>query len=271
MKKSAMLLFIAAYALHSWAAAPPQEYLVGPGDLIKISVAELDDVEDNYRIDSQGHLSLPYLGRIDVQDKSLQDLTTTLTTAFEKYVNEPHVFVEIVEFNYRPISVIGAVKEPGKLDRSGGNLKLVEALTLAGGLSDNAGDRIIILRKTPWQVDETLEISYREMMELGQAHFNIPLYPGDTINVPVAQPLVVSVIGEVNRPGEYKFSANTKVTFLRVIAAAGGFTDYAKRQRIVIKRQQNGQANDIEVNAKDIQANRAVDLSMAHNDVVIVP
>ncbi len=250
-----------------------QTYRVGPGDLLKISEAtHKEEFDDEFRVDNQGNLSLPYLSPLQVQDKTITELQAQITAALmESDLINPQVFIDILEYNYRPISVIGAVKEPGKLKRIGDNVDLIEALTLSGGIQENASNQLFVIRKTPEGLNETLEVNYRELMVEGKYYLNIPLYPGDTVNVPVQKPLLVSVIGEINKPGELSFSRDSKVTILRVIAAAGGFTDYAKRGKILVKRDVNGESKEFPLNVKDIQRNKATDFVMEHNDVVIVP
>ena len=75
----------------------------------------------------------------------------------------------------------------------------------------------------------------------------------------------------MNRPGEYKFTRDSRITILRVIAAAGGFTDYAKQQKLVIKREVGARAQKFTVNVRAIQDSGEEDFLMEHNDVVIVP
>ena len=193
MRIAAMLFFVVCCL----SVMGQQNYRVGPGDLVKVSVIELEEVENQYRIDNMGNLTLPYLGRVAVKGKTLSELQRSITEQLkEGYVNDPHVFVDVLEYNYQPISVIGAVKIPGKLNRVDQNINLIEAITRAGGVMENASDKIFIMRKTPEGLSETLEISYDELMIQGRSYLNIPIYFGDTINIPVERPLVVSVIGE---------------------------------------------------------------------------
>jgi polysaccharide export outer membrane protein len=251
-------------------ATAQTSYRVGPGDLLKISVIELEEMENEYRVDNLGFLNMPYLGRVDVKNATILELQEKITDELKAYVNDPQVLIDILEYNFRPISVIGAVKTPGKLKRLTRSLNLIDAISESGGRSDNAGDKIFVIRKTPENMSETLQISYRELMIEGDGSLNIPLFPGDTINIPVEQPLLISVIGEVNTPGEHEFSRSSKVTILRVIAAAGGFTTYANRRKVLVQRDVNGKKEQIEVNVRKVERNREVDIEMKDNDVVIV-
>ena len=247
------------------------QYKVGPGDLLKITVLELEELKGSeYRIDNQGNLTLPYLGLILVKDLSLSDLRTAITDGLKSgFLKDPQVFVELIEVQYRPIRVIGAVAKPGKLDRVQ-DINLIEAITQAGGVTKEAGDTIFIMRRTPKNTTVSFKISYSELFIEGKAESNHPIYPGDTINIPAEIPIQISIIGEVNKPGQYQFSPRSRATILRVIAVAGGFTDFAKRNRVLVKRETETGNSDIPVNVKSIESSDAEDFEILHNDVVIV-
>lgn len=246
-----------------------QNYQLGPSDLLKIAVIELEDMSGEYRINNQGELNLPYLGLFQVLNKTVsqvrQELVEKITS--EDLVKQPQVFVDLLEVNWRPINVIGAVKTPGKLEKVYQHITLVDALTRAGGLQDNAGDSILIMRTTPEGFSETLSISYVELLIEGDPHLNIPILAGDTINIPIEEPLLVSILGEINKPGEFEFKSNSKVTLLRVIASAGGFTDFAKRHKVAVRR--GGKEEKVDVRA--IQQGKAADYVMEDGDIVSIP
>ncbi len=270
MRLTALIATLAA-----WAAAPvlaQKSYRVGPGDLLKISVIELEEIDNEYRVDGLGAVNLPYLGRVEVKDKTAVELIALLTEKLKAgFVNDPNVYVDLLEYNYRPISVIGAVNQPGKLAGGARELTLVEAIVQAGGVSERAGDKIFVIRKKPDGGNATWETSYARLMIDGEPHLNIPLYPGDTVNVPVARKIVISVLGEVNKPGQYTFKSGDKVTLLRVIAAAGGFTDYARRNRVAIRRNREGEPGEVKINVRDVASNKREDPPLHDNDIVIVP
>jgi polysaccharide export outer membrane protein len=200
----------------------------------------------------------------------LSELRELIVTDLQKrFVNDPQVFVDLVEANYRPISVIGAVNTPGNLKDVFSDLTLVEVITRAGGIAENAGDDILIMRKTPDNLTKTLKISYTELWN--DADLNIPIMPGDTINIPISKPVVVSVLGEVNRPGQFEFKERDRVTLLRIIAAAGGFTDFARRNRVVVRRMVNGKSIENKIDVRAIQEKGDPDFVLKHNDIVSVP
>lgn len=266
-----MKRFMVAMAVLATSALWAQEYIIGPGDLIKVSEMNYPQIQGEYRVNSLGYISLPELGRILVLGRTIADTQKAVSDEMKKYLNNPQVLIEVVEYNYRPISVLGAVHRPGRLEGYSPNLTLVKALSQAGGVGENASDKVIVMRQTEAGLTETLEISYERLMFNAQAHLNIPLFPGDTVNIPVEKPFRVSIIGEINKPGEIEFSRRGKVTILRVIAAAGGLTDYARRRSILVKREVDGQAKEFKVDIRAITNGNENDFEMRHGDVVIVP
>jgi len=244
--------------------SPPKPYRVGPGDLLQISVWEVDDWDGQYRIDTDGKLQLPLLGEVGVQDQTLVEVRKSIVEGLQKggFVQNPNVFIDLVEAFYKPIRVTGAVRRPGKLSPFSHSLYLLDALAEAGGLLDTATDRIVILSG-----NENYEtIDYSKLIEQGIG--NKMLEPGDTVAVPASQPMVISVLGEVNRQGQMVFSGQIEVTILRVIAAAGGFTDYARENRVTIHRK--GKDRPLEVDVRKIRTGENDDLPLQHDDLVIV-
>lgn len=256
-------LFAQGYQVH---------YNTGPGDLLKISVINLEEMNGEYRIDSLGYINLPYIGRTLARGITIEELQNKIGKRLEDgYLNNPQVLVEIKEFRFQPISVIGAVQSPGRLETVDLDIDLIEALTQAGGITTDAGNRILVMRKSASGRTRTLTINLSELMIEGQARLNIPLFPGDTVNIPPQKPLVVSVLGEVMRPGEFKFTSDSRLTLLKVVATAGGFTTYARQNKITVKREIDGETKALKVNAKAIREGKIQDFEILHNDLIIVP
>ena len=253
-----------------------QKYKVGPGDLLRISVLEVEGFLGDYRVDVGGKLQLPLLGELKVHgelkedEKTLVDVRNLIYDALKDdgFVKNPQVFVDIVEVVYKPIRVIGAVNRPGKITSMSQNLFLLDVLAEVGGLLDTATDTVMIMRKGA-NDGKPIRVSYTDLVFEGKE--NHPIWPGDTIAVPVKKSLIISVLGEVNRQGQLMFGGATEVTILRVIAAAGGFTDYAKRTRISVRRRVNGKVTNIDVDVRKIQEGNTEDMELQHDDVVIVP
>ena len=142
----ALLLLLVSVPL----AAQPLtgEYRIGPRDLLEIKVLELPELNVERRVGDTGAVSLPLVGDVPVAGltatESADRLSSILTA---KYVNRANVTIVIKEYTNKPISVLGAVQKPGSLNVSG-KWDLLQAISAAGGLGQNAGKKIYVLRRS---------------------------------------------------------------------------------------------------------------------------
>jgi len=264
------VILISGFCFQAFGQGYQAHYNTGPGDLLKVSVINLEEMNGEYRVDTLGYINLPYIGRTLVRGITITELQDKISKKLEEgFLNNPQVLVEVKEFRFQPISVIGAVQNPGRLETINLDIDLLEAITQAGGITGEAGSRILVMRKASSGRTRTLTIDLADLLIEGQAHLNIPLFPGDTVNIPAKKPMVVSVLGEVMSPGELKFSTE-RTSLLKVIAAAGGFTTYARQNKITVKREVDGVPKSFKINAKAISEGRIDDFEIQHNDLVIV-
>lgn len=126
----------------------PQEYVIGPEDVLDINVFEASEMNRQVRVSAGGEISLPLLGAVAAAGLTPRELETTLEELLhQKYMKDPHVSVFVRDMQSHPVSVMGAVRKPGVFQIRG-NKTLLEILSLAEGLADDAGETVIILRRT---------------------------------------------------------------------------------------------------------------------------
>lgn len=266
---AALLLLASAGA----AAQPPVDdgaYRIGARDLIRIRVFELPELNVEQRVTEQGTISLPILGDYQAAGHSARQLADNLERLLEEsYVERASVTVELVELRSSPISVLGAVKKPGALGFSG-EWTLLEAITAAGGLADNHGNSIHVLRRAENGLSDQVTIPVEALLVSADPRANIPLFPNDLINVENAVPVNVYCLGEIASPGALQFRSTERITVLSAIARAGGLTERAS-PKIVVKRQnEKGEEEEIVVHYKRIVSGEDPDFPLRNNDVVIV-
>lgn len=276
MKQIAVLLSVlACLTAASPGAASPQErsgvstYTVGPRDLLKVRVYEDEKLSGDRRVAEDGTISMPLLGDLLVTGKTPAEIAAQLKRLLEeKYMQRASVDVQIQEFQSRPISVLGAVQRPGNLAFSGRGT-LLEALTAAGGLSENHGRYLYVLRRADNGLSDQIAIDLNQLLAQGDPRANIPIFANDLINVPPTVDVTVYCIGEVVRPGVLTFKSSERITLLTAIAHAGGLTDRAGR--ILIKRAAPAEgAGEITVDYKRILAGKAPDMELGPGDVIVV-
>jgi len=210
-----------------------QEYRVGPKDLLEISVFGADELSRTVRVSEDGKVTLPLLGEVLVDGLTKSELEKKLADLLgEKYVQNPQVTVFIREYQSKRVSVLGAVEKPGPYQLLG-RLTLMQIVSEAGGLTRDAGSDIIIIRQLLDGTSTSLRISIDDLFLKGDAQLNVPLEPGDIVNIPVDKLVAVYVFGQVKNPGALQVKRSAIPTLLQAIAQAGGFTERASRGGVV--------------------------------------
>jgi len=256
-------------------ALQDRDYLVGPDDVLEISIFEWEMREETktllFRVSESGVISLPALGAVSVRGQSIQDVQRTIERALEELnvLQNPRVGVSVKEFRSRRIAVIGEVNSPGVYAIHENVSTLLDMLTLAGGPTRNAGQTAHVLRKGGGgQSPLRILVDLQELLSGGNFDLNAVLEGGDVIFVPQA-PLVY-VYGSVRAPGGYTLNRSMRV--LEVIALAGGVSGQADKKRaVIVRRLQDGHEQAFPVNIRAIEKGTDPNLFLRENDVLHVP
>jgi polysaccharide export outer membrane protein len=189
----------------------------------------------------------------------------------EKYLQDPQVTIFISEYQSKRISIIGAVSEPGRYELLG-RQTLLHMIARAGGMTDQAGEEIIVVREKEDGTSKALRISLDDLVLKGDPSLNIPLEPGDMVNIPIDTIVHIYVFGQVNSPGALEVKKSDIPTLIQAIAQAGGFSERAAKARVVIKRKNDdGKEEEIKVNVRAIMKGKKEDIPLKENDIVFVP
>lgn len=154
----------------SLAQASVQDYRLGPGDRLRISVYGEAELTGEFVVSTTGVVSYPLIGDHPAQGKTVAEFTESLRTALTRYVLRPNMSVEVL--NYRPFFILGEVQEPGTYPYAGG-LNVMNAVATAGGFSYRADTRRVFIK----HADEVAEREYALTSTM-------PVLPGDTIRIP---------------------------------------------------------------------------------------
>lgn len=188
---SLIVLILVGAFLSSCATAPPPvsptapsgDYLLGPEDILEISVWKEEDLSREVTIRPDGKISLPLIGDIRAEGLSAEALGEQIKEALTDYVDEPTVTVTVVEINSLEIFIQGEVEEPGAYDLKS-NYTVLQALSLAGGFTEWAKkDEIVIFRREGGQAVE-IPVNYERIISGKAPDQNVFLKRGDTIVVP---------------------------------------------------------------------------------------
>jgi len=263
-----------ATILSSSSGDPLGEYLIGPNDLLSISVLESADLSRDVRVASDGTIGLPLLAEHPhVAGLTLSQAESLLKKKYQEsgILNDPNITISLKELESKPVTVTGAVHLPGVFQVSG-QVRLLRLLSMAGGLSEGAGNSIQIIHEgRPDAPDQITSVSTAGLMA-GVPEANVTVRGGDTVNVLPAG--AVYVLGAVSKPGRYLLPFDTEQTrVLNVLALAGDTTRTAKLSQCVLLRKKSA-SNDVEqipVDLKKIRAQQQDDVMVRASDVLYIP
>jgi polysaccharide export outer membrane protein len=264
------------------------EFLIGPGDLLEISVFEAPEMNRTLRVSASGEISLELLDPVKASGLTPLELELVLQEQLRrKYMKDPHVEVLIRELQSHPVSVLGAVKQPGVFQIQG-TKNVIEMLSLAQGLTDDAGDTVLIVRgggrsgsisNEPQELkrgedvekEEIEQINLKDLLDSRNPSLNVAVRGGDIVKVPRAG--IVYVVGEVKKPGGFVLKNNEDISVLQALALAEGLTRTSAKGAMRIIRTDPGTEKRIEipVDLGKILNSKAPDLMLQPKDIVFVP
>jgi len=275
--KRTLIIFITVYLIlfspHLFSQKrDTADYRIGPKDLLDISVFGLDELTKTVRVSEDGKISLPLVGEVEVEGITKTELEKKLGQLLEeKYLQNPQVTVFISEYQSKRVSVLGAVRNPGPYELLG-RRTLLQVISQAGGITNESGKEIIVIREVEDGVSTSLKISIEDLFLKGDARLNIPLQPDDIVNIPIDRIVNIYVFGQVRNPGALGVKRSNIPTLLQAIGQAGGFSERASKGKVLIKRiDDDGKEIRIKVNVKSIIKGKRKDIQLLENDVVIVP
>jgi polysaccharide biosynthesis/export protein len=205
----------------------PEEYIVGPGDKLFISIGGIEEIALNVTINQEGYLYIPKVGGIDLRKASLKSSKEKIVSAINKYYKNVEIFISLIDFRKIKVNLLGDVKKPSSYILPG-NARLMDLVANSLGLNPTSNYRNIkIISKD----NETSTYDLIKYLRFGDRKSNPMLNEGDIIIVDKADRLVI-ISGLVKFPGSYEFKENESVAEL--INLAGGLLNLAKKDTIEI-------------------------------------
>ncbi len=248
---------------------------IGRNDLIVVSVYAAPELSRTLRVGSDGMVRLPMLKQtVKAEGLHPAELEAAIGKALrdEEILNEPYLTVTIAEYHSRPISVVGAVKHP-LVFQATTPVTLLEAIAKAEGLSEVAGQEILVSRSQPGPdgkpVTLTRRIPVRGLVDAADPELNLTLTGGEEVRVPETSKIYV--VGNVRKPGSFPVQNGSETTVLQLLALSEGLMPFAGKEAYIYRREAGGAKNEIPIPLGKILERKSPDVALVADDILYVP
>ncbi len=245
---------------------------IGANDLLSIAIYDSPELSRTVRVSPTGFIKLPMLASpLKVTGKLPLELESIIAAALIKaeILISPVVSVGVAEYNSRPINITGAVRNPLTFQAIG-TTRLLDAISKAGGLSENAASEILVTTKASDELPRSVKhISIKELFLASKPELNLPLSGGEEISVPTAGR--VFILGNVKRPGAFPLRDASEGTILQMLALAEGLTSFSTREVYIYRLAADGLRSEIAVNLESILKRKAPDVAVLPDDILHIP
>ncbi|WOD37409.1 SLBB domain-containing protein [Nodosilinea sp. E11] len=257
----------------------PNRYTLGSGDRLRLEVFNVPEYSQEYQVLSDGTLSLPLLGTVEVAGMSLEEASANITQRYSRFFRRPTITLILLQARSVQIAIAGEVKRPGSYTvtpegSQAERITVTKAIQLAGGITQSANIRDIQVVRSGYGAtgsDQTIVINLWELLQDGNLSQDIVLQDGDKVIIPEALTLeaedaralasasfapsvmTVYVVGEVANPGIVEIPPNTPLN--QAILAAGGFSNRANQNAVDL----------IRLNANGTVSQRNIDIDFSRN------
>jgi polysaccharide biosynthesis/export protein len=225
-------------------SASAADVLLGPGDVLKISIYDHPDLALETRISEAGSINFPLVGEVVLGGLSTSAAEKKLAVLLVKdgFIRKAQVNIIVTQLLSQQVSVLGHVNKPGRYQLDG-RRSLTDMLAIAGGVSVDGSDQVTLIRIRDGKTEKNV-VDIVAMIRSGDMPKNLVLAANDLIFVEPASQFYI--YGEVQHPGMYRLERS--MTVLQALSAGGGLTPRGTEHGVRIKRRDTaGTMQTIEV------------------------
>jgi polysaccharide export outer membrane protein len=252
-------------------AVAAQEYIIGPRDVLRVTVWGHEDLSKEYPVGTDGFVPFPLIGRARAAGLTAQQFAAQLRELLEKdYLVNPQVIVAVSQYLSKKVHVLGETERAGSFYLTGPTTVL--EIVSKAGLGKSAGHEILVLRKaspvaggnSPGSIIMRLDL---RKIQSGDTTENIALEDEDTVFIPKGQAFFV--LGEVKNAGTFALDKPTSA--LEAITLAGGFNERAAPSGAkIIRKAADGRQETISLDLSGAVPKDG-DVTVQSGDTLLVP
>lgn len=229
-----------------------KDYALGPGDTIRVTVYQNQDLTLETRINDDGTISYPLLGSVKLSGLTVIEAEKAIVAGLKNgnFIKQPQVSILLITAAANQVSVLGMVNKPGRYPVIASNNKLSEIMGMAGGIIPGSGSDIVVVTGTRDGKPFRKEVDFTRVFASYSPEPDLELRNGDILFVDRAPQ--VYMYGEVQRPGAQVLLRGT--TVLQALANAGGLTMRGTQRGIKVHRRDEatGQVTVLEPGLNDV-------------------
>jgi polysaccharide export outer membrane protein len=244
--RSVLMMCALLLAAPAWSA--DNDYRMGTGDVLRITVYGQPDLSTEARVGDSGNITFPLIGDVRMAGVTPAQGETEIAARLSKggFINEPFVTVNVVQYRGQQVSVLGRVNRPGKhsLEKIS---RVTDVLAMAGGIAGDGADTITLVRTRDGK-PEYRDIDMIALFKPGSEASNEIVQDGDIINV--ARQHMFYIYGEVQRPGAFRLEQNMSV--VQALSLGGGLNQRGTQRGIkILRRDDNGVMQQLDAQLSD--------------------
>ena len=208
-------------------------YVLGVGDVVRISVFQQPDMTTETRVSEAGTITVPLLGPVAVAGATAKRAEERIVALLKSrgFVRDPQVVVTVLQFKSRQVSVLGLVSRPGRYSLEEGVYRLSDVLALAGGALPDGADEVTLVRVIDGK-SQKYSVDLPSLFKSGDFTNNPEIIAGDSIYV--ARAPLFYIYGEVNRPGAFRIEKG--MTVMQALSMGGGISPRGTEKNVELRR-----------------------------------